>query len=352
MFSQTVVKSLEGMTLICILGASFLTPVQAQETPLQRLQQRSANERWREASEEWLPKGASVQSPEDFLRVPTGTVPPLNQLTETPVMDSKILEEKFKFLIPIPLFDVHPLDEVQDQSQHVQKPEDGMVAKPFPNSEELRVSVPDPYLDLSTRLVPTRVSPKISPIQPEKLKSDGTLKIARLDPVPPAASRQNQQPVLRSITEIQPFHNYVSAKHPQTPMTMQAPERMIAESVPEYQDLPPQGELTGSDVQTYFHWMASNLAHDPLYFEDVSLERYGHAYPAGVQPFVSISKFGLQAIGLPYQMALNPVDCEQYPLGYDRPGDVAPHLRYRIPFNGKAATTSAAVYTGLFFLIP
>ena len=105
-------------------------------------------------------------------------------------------------------------------------------------------------------------------------------------------------------------------------------------------------------VPTVLQWEAPNLTHLPLYFSDPALERYGHTYPFVVQPFVSAAKFGGQLLGLPYQMACDPIWCEQYALGWYRPGEVAPKLTYQIPLNAKAAAVQAGVTTGLFFLIP
>ena len=100
-----------------------------------------------------------------------------------------------------------------------------------------------------------------------------------------------------------------------------------------------------------YRWAASNIAYNPLYFEDVSLERYGHNY--GIfQPAVSAGKFTTQLIGLPYQMAIDhPHKCVS-PLGYYRPGDCAPKLHYQIPFNLRAAVVQAAAVSGVAAVIP
>lgn len=101
-----------------------------------------------------------------------------------------------------------------------------------------------------------------------------------------------------------------------------------------------------------FAWEASNLFHNPLYFEDAQLERYGHTYHHCVQPFVSVGKFGAQLLGLPYQMSIDPMWRKRYVLGWYRPGDCVPHLHYQVPLNAKAAAVQGGVTTGLFFLIP
>lgn len=101
-----------------------------------------------------------------------------------------------------------------------------------------------------------------------------------------------------------------------------------------------------------FAWEASNFAYNPLYFEDPSLERYGHAFPDYVQPFVSVGKFGAQLMGLPYQTAIDPVHKCVYPLGWYMPGECAPKLCYQVPWNAEAAGVEAGVAAGLIFLIP
>ncbi|MBM82858.1 MAG: hypothetical protein CMJ78_20035 [Planctomycetaceae bacterium] len=101
-----------------------------------------------------------------------------------------------------------------------------------------------------------------------------------------------------------------------------------------------------------YQWKASDLHHNPLYFEDVGLERYGHTYNEWVQPFVSAGKFSTQLIGSPYQMTIDPVWKDMYTLGHYRPGECAPKKIYRIPWSTEAAINQAGVMTGLFFIIP
>lgn len=99
-------------------------------------------------------------------------------------------------------------------------------------------------------------------------------------------------------------------------------------------------------------WAPTNFYHYPLYFEDPSLERYGHTYHPIVQPFVSTGRFAGQLVGLPYQMVLNPVHSRQYSLGYYRPGEVAPKKTYQIPWNNEAVAVQTAVIAGLFLILP
>ena len=114
-------------------------------------------------------------------------------------------------------------------------------------------------------------------------------------------------------------------------------------------DIPPARNFANLD----YSWKASNVHSNPLYFEDPNLERYGHIHRPLIQPVASIARFNLQLLGLPYQMAMQPVSKCVYPLGHFRPGDInAPKYYYQIPLNPWAALLTAEVYTGLFFIIP
>ncbi|MEZ6065835.1 MAG: hypothetical protein R3B90_09040 [Planctomycetaceae bacterium] len=101
-----------------------------------------------------------------------------------------------------------------------------------------------------------------------------------------------------------------------------------------------------------YYWQPSNVFSQPLYFEDPGLERSGHTYGPILQPLASSARFGVQLIGLPYQMALDPPCRKVYPLGYHRPGECAPKLSTPVPLNAKAAVVSGAAYTGLIFAFP
>ena len=103
---------------------------------------------------------------------------------------------------------------------------------------------------------------------------------------------------------------------------------------------------------TVYQWAPTNFWHYPLYFQDPSLERYGHTYHPVVQPFASTGLFATQLVGLPYQMTLHPVHSKQYALGYYRPGECAPKKHYAIPFNEEATLVEVATIAGLILIIP
>jgi hypothetical protein len=159
---------------------------------------------------------------------------------------------------------------------------------------------------------------------------------------------------LRKISEIQPYRGYAPDG---TPTRLCPPEEELAENepaprCPDDQELPLFGSVDRNFIDIHYCWEASNVFHNPLYFSDVALERYGHTYSPPVQAVASAGKFGLQLVGLPYQLALDNIHNREYPLGYYRPGECAPKRCYQIPLNAKAAAVAAGAYTGVAFLFP
>ena len=84
-----------------------------------------------------------------------------------------------------------------------------------------------------------------------------------------------------------------------------------------------------SDSVKVFAWEAPNIHFQPLYFEDVVLERYGQTQPAYRQGIRSAILFGTQYAGLPLALLeQNPKSCD-YPLGFCRPGTCVPQTTQR-----------------------
>jgi len=104
-----------------------------------------------------------------------------------------------------------------------------------------------------------------------------------------------------------------------------------------------------SPAHFYMHWHPSELVHNPLYFQDVALERYGQGRSPCFQPFVSGAKFVGTAFSLPYRMGVDHPHDLIYALGYERPGNYAPCVYEQLPWNRKAALLQAgAIVTGAF----
>ena len=106
---------------------------------------------------------------------------------------------------------------------------------------------------------------------------------------------------------------------------------------------------TRSPVHFYMHWHPSEVAHNPIYFQDVALERYGQGRSPCFQPLVSGAKFVGTAFSLPYRMGVDHPHELIYALGYERPGNYAPCVYEQLPWNKKAALLQAgAIVTGAY----
>lgn len=104
--------------------------------------------------------------------------------------------------------------------------------------------------------------------------------------------------------------------------------------------------------QVTFTWKASALCHKPLYFEEVGVERYGHAMGPFLEPVHSGAHFFLNIAFLPYKMGINPPHECQYALGYYRPGNCAPWLLPPVPVSLRGALMEGAAAVGLVYLFP
>lgn len=100
-----------------------------------------------------------------------------------------------------------------------------------------------------------------------------------------------------------------------------------------------------------YSWEASAVPHNPLYFEDANLERYGYSYGI-LQPWISGGRFFLNVIFLPYKITAHPPREIQYPLGYYRPGDMAPPVREIEPLKPLPAVVEAAFVVGMIIILP
>ncbi|MGL4464905.1 MAG: hypothetical protein ACRC1K_22365, partial [Planctomycetia bacterium] len=69
----------------------------------------------------------------------------------------------------------------------------------------------------------------------------------------------------------------------------------------------------------------------PLYFEHMSLERYGHHLSNPVEPILAHGKFVADLLLLPYSIGRTPPWECQSNAGYYRPGDVVLPMRIMLP---------------------
>ncbi|MEL7499171.1 MAG: hypothetical protein AAFN77_16305 [Planctomycetota bacterium] len=88
----------------------------------------------------------------------------------------------------------------------------------------------------------------------------------------------------------------------------------------------PASRPTSSKV---FAWAAPDIRYQPLYFEDVALERYLQTRPPFQQSVASGLHFFKSLVLLPHQMRHDhPASCD-YPLGFCRPGNQIPYTIQR-----------------------
>ncbi len=87
--------------------------------------------------------------------------------------------------------------------------------------------------------------------------------------------------------------------------------------------------LTPSDFRSewstvQFEWKASEMVHQPLYWEDPWLERYGASWHPVLQPWRSGARFFLNFAAVPVKIAhVHPFE-HVWTLGFGRPGNVTP----------------------------
>jgi hypothetical protein len=102
--------------------------------------------------------------------------------------------------------------------------------------------------------------------------------------------------------------------------------------------------------QNDYQWKASGLFSNPLYFEDVSLERNGQV--SCVQNAVSGAKFFSTVAILPYKIGVDLPRERVYTLGHIRPGNEAPAVCEHLPFSVRGLAFQAGAVTGVGFLFP
>lgn len=230
--------------------------------------------------------------------------------------------ETFVELSPIPLSSDWPADTV------VQEPINAVIETPLLPTE---TAIENPFagvLDLSEPVAEVSESDVDRPASPRP----GGIDIDHLLPLKP-------------LSDIVPSANYAVTED-------MCRADGTGDDCPPDSALPTVGSPERFHGEKMYHWEASNLVYNPLYFEDTRLERYGQHAWGPLQSIKSVALFAGQFASLPYQMALDPVHECVSPLGFYRPGEAAPCLKRSIPWNGKALATSAGAYTGLIFLVP
>ncbi len=67
----------------------------------------------------------------------------------------------------------------------------------------------------------------------------------------------------------------------------------------------PQRSAAKFSSLTDFHWQPSNFFHQPLYFDDAPLERYGQSLCPHLQPVLSGARFFITLPAIPYKIGVD-----------------------------------------------
>ncbi len=100
-----------------------------------------------------------------------------------------------------------------------------------------------------------------------------------------------------------------------------------------------------------YEWEATALCFQPIYIEDVNLERYGYSH-GYLQPFVSAVHFFGTIPLLPYKMGMHPESECIYALGYYRPGTPAPYQTSRLGWSWRGAICEAGAIGAFIAWLP
>lgn len=350
-----------------LLGAQALATEPGQSlSPLDRLKQRSAAARWEQVRSQWTPAeeeetretSAPAAADDPFAAFPAETLPARESETAAAPAPPPAMMNSGAGLGP----EARRGQGTGPSAPSAPEPDDWFFGPDDPLAEQRGRNTAPP--DVSGR----QPDPERALTLPEFLQlhqdafdaAFGRARFVAYQGEPPAPLSVLRAPPdyvgLRPITSIQPFRDYDPKGGDPCEHLCPLPGKCPPNKdylCPEEYALAGSGSTDRVFAPLDYYWLPSNTYHNPLYFEDPTLERYGHVhFHDCVEPLFSMARFGAQVVGLPYQMALDPVCRRQYALGWYRPGDFAPKKIYQVPLNGRAAATAAGVYAGLFWLVP
>lgn len=332
-----------SLVMATCLSSTFAEEAgRAAVTPLEQLKQETAQQRWERLKAKYQPMTVDPAAPVANTAARPGSVHPIPESTDSngwgptrpitapPLPDGTEEPAWVKTAAP-----VEAVAEPVAQAPQV-------AARPTAIPVRQPISVPVP--------APAPVADVLEPVELRAVDQISTIAAQSEPGLPPmpATGTNPMDPVVRravrQMNEINPFYDKMVDEDIREYANDRAAEYDVKFGAEDYQP-----RMFADTAAT---WEPTNYYHYPLYFEDATLERYGHTYPFLIQPVVSGAKFTGQLLALPYQMTLDPINKPKYALGWYRPGECAPKLKYQIPWNAQAAAVEAATVTGLIFLIP
>jgi len=118
---------------------------------------------------------------------------------------------------------------------------------------------------------------------------------------------------------------------------------------------PKKSDLSGPTSQRAslsYHWVAARTWHQPLYFDNIPLERYGQSNHPRLQPLISGVRFFGTLPVIPYKIGIDRTHDRISTLGLHRPGSPTPGTRQRLPWEWDAAAFESGAWIGLLLLLP
>lgn len=295
---------------------------------LKKLKDRSAKERWEQLHEEWL-KTRKERAKRPLPPLPRAPAPtpaktpeaadPFAPEAELPSQIPELPAGASESSVTLPDPQATPVDVEPDD---------------FPSERPIR----------APRLEPGKVQLQSQPKARPGVPPDSELtKLYQGDDATRMAPPIRDPKELPKISEIQPVPK----------PRISAPGRQIPEDdAKRYVKLGHTPYIPRQSPEFFYAWEATKFNHQPLYFEDAALERYGHTLPGPLQPIVSVGKFSAQLAFLPYQMAIKSPVARVSPLGWYGPGDYSSYRMYQVPWNAEAAAIQAATVLGVGYVTP
>ena len=139
---------------------------------------------------------------------------------------------------------------------------------------------------------------------------------------------QQQEPIVRPVVlQNWPENSMATLKiDPRNDVQAEVPEDHSDQLIAQYE----RNWNAYESIEKCLVWESPNIRYQPLYFEDVDLERYGHVVRDDLfQSAISFAHFFTSAALLPLHMRHDPVYSCDYPLGYCRPGNCTNRIYQR-----------------------
>lgn len=139
---------------------------------------------------------------------------------------------------------------------------------------------------------------------------------------------------------------------PQTQNEIQFPEDIAKRELAKHGTIQHTTGTSRDWMMTEYSWEAPVMSHNPLYFEQENVERFGLTKSQFFQPLFSGAHFYSSMLILPYKTASKPFDDRVYAMGHYRPGNNVPPQEQDMKTDLTALSYQGAVSALLVFMFP